>query len=65
MADGNFVAAAEAAFAVLLMSEMPPLQQFGTGLAIGLVGAALGAVGFTPMLVRDPPSARSPAAAKE
>ena len=53
------------AFAVLLMSEMPPLQQFGTGLAISLVGAALGAVWFTPMLVRDPPSAKSPGPAKE
>ena len=48
------------AFAVLRKSEMPPLQQFGIGLAIGLVGAALGAVWFTPMLVRDPPSAKSP-----
>jgi len=44
------------AFAVLMLSEMPPLQQFGTGLAIGLVGAALGAVWFTPMLIRDPKS---------
>lgn len=42
------------AFAVLLLSEMPPLQEFGIGLAIGLVGAALGAVWFTPMLIRDP-----------
>jgi predicted RND superfamily exporter protein len=42
------------AFSVLLFSEMPPLQQFGIGLAIGLVGAALGAVWLTPMLVRDP-----------
>lgn len=42
------------AFAVLLLSEMPPLQQFGIGLAIGLIGAALGAVWFTPMLIRDP-----------
>ncbi|PRP96008.1 efflux RND transporter permease subunit [Enhygromyxa salina] len=41
------------AFSVLLLSEMPPLQQFGIGLAISLVGAALGAVWFTPMLIRD------------
>ncbi len=47
------------AFSVLLLSEMPPLQQFGIGLAIGLVGAALGAVWFTPMLVRDPASGDS------
>ncbi|KIG18980.1 hypothetical protein DB30_06591 [Enhygromyxa salina] len=40
------------AFSVLLLSEMPPLQQFGIGLAISLVGAALGAVWFTPMLIR-------------
>jgi predicted RND superfamily exporter protein len=45
------------AFSVLLLSEMPPLQQFGIGLAIGLVGAAFGAVWFTPMLIRDPPGA--------
>ena len=45
------------AFSVLLLSEMPPLQQFGIGLSIGLVGAALGAVWFTPMLIRDPPDA--------
>ncbi|PRQ02948.1 MMPL family protein [Enhygromyxa salina] len=42
------------AFSVLLLSEMPPLQQFGIGLSIGLVGAALGAVWFTPMLIRSP-----------
>jgi predicted RND superfamily exporter protein len=47
------------AFSVLLLSEMPPLQQFGIGLAIGLVGAALGAVWFTPMLIRDPAGANS------
>ena len=41
------------AFSVLLWSIMPPLQQFGIGLAIGLVGAALGAVWFTPMLLRS------------
>jgi predicted RND superfamily exporter protein len=40
------------AFSVLMLSEMPPLQQFGTGLAIGLVGAALGAVWLTPLLLR-------------
>lgn len=40
------------AFSVLIFSEMPPLQQFGTGLAIGLIGAALGAVWLTPMLLR-------------
>jgi predicted RND superfamily exporter protein len=44
------------AFLVLMFSEMPPLQQFGTGLAIGLLGAALGAVWLTPMLIRDPKS---------
>jgi len=44
------------AFSVLMLSEMPPLQQFGISLAIGLIGAALGAVWFTPMLVRDPPN---------
>jgi uncharacterized protein len=42
------------AFSVLLLSEMPPLQEFGIGLSIGLVGAALGAVWFTPVLIRDP-----------
>lgn len=41
------------AFLVLMFSEMPPLQQFGIGLAIGLLGAALGAVWLTPMLIRD------------
>lgn len=39
------------AFSVLLFSEMPPLQQFGIGLSIGLIGAALGAVWFTPLLL--------------
>lgn len=47
------------AFSVLLLSEMPPLQEFGIGLAIGLVGAAFGAVWFTPMLIRDTPEADS------
>jgi predicted RND superfamily exporter protein len=42
------------AFLVLMFSEMPPLQQFGIGLAIGLIGAALGAVWLTSMLIRDP-----------
>ena len=41
------------AFSVLMWSEMPPLQEFGVGLAIGLVGAAAGAVCFTPMLLRS------------
>jgi predicted RND superfamily exporter protein len=40
------------AFLVLVMSEMPPLQEFGIGLAIGLVGAAMGAVWLTPILLR-------------
>jgi predicted RND superfamily exporter protein len=40
------------AFLVLLASEMPPLQQFGVGLAIGLMGAATGAVWLTPRLYR-------------
>lgn len=40
------------AFSVLTASEMPPLRQFGVGLAVGLVGAALGAVWLTPLLVR-------------
>jgi uncharacterized protein len=48
------------AFSVLLLSEMPPLQQFGLGLAISLIGAALGAVWFTPMLLRDRPKAGQP-----
>ena len=42
------------AFSVLVFSEMPPLQEFGIGLSIGLIGAALGAVWFTPMLLRGP-----------
>ena len=40
------------AFLVLLASEMPPLRQFGVGLAIGLLGAAAGAVWLTPRLYR-------------
>lgn len=43
-----------AAFLVLLLSAMPPLRQFGVGLAIGLCGAALGAVWLVPMLYRRP-----------
>ena len=39
-----------AAFAVLLASGMPPLRQFGGGLAIGLVVAAVGAVWLAPIL---------------
>ncbi len=38
------------AFLVLMASEMPPLQQFGAGLAIGLLVAAAGAVWLTPRL---------------
>lgn len=41
------------AFLVLLASEMPPLRQFGAGLAIGLLGAAAGAVWLTPRLHRS------------
>ncbi len=40
------------AFTVLLASEMPPLRQFGAGLAIGLLVAAAGAVWFTPRMYR-------------
>jgi predicted RND superfamily exporter protein len=50
------------AFGVLLLSEMPPLQEFGIGLGIALVGAALGAVWFTPLLIRDP---KDPASKKQ
>lgn len=42
------------AFLVLLASEMPPLQQFGVGLAIGLMGASTGAVWLTPRLYKAP-----------
>jgi predicted RND superfamily exporter protein len=41
------------AFLVLVASEMPPLREFGVGLAIGLVGAAAGAVWLTPRLWRS------------
>lgn len=40
------------AFCVLLASRMPPLRQFGVGLAIGLLVAAAGAVWLTPILYR-------------
>ena len=40
------------AFLVLGWSELLPLQEFGVGLAVGLAGAALGAVWFTPRLLR-------------
>jgi predicted RND superfamily exporter protein len=46
------------AFLVLAASEMPPLQHFGIGLAIGLIGAALGAVWLTPILIRGPRNPR-------
>lgn len=38
------------AFCVLLASSMPPLRQFGGGLAIALLLAAIGAVWLTPRL---------------
>ena len=41
-----------AAFAVLMASELAPLREFGVGLAIGLVGAALGACWLVPWLYR-------------
>lgn len=40
------------AFLVLLASRMPPLREFGVGLAIGLLVAAAGAVWLTPRLFR-------------
>ena len=40
------------AFLVLLASRMPPLREFGTGLAIGLLVAAAGAVWLTPRLFK-------------
>ena len=36
----------------LLASELAPLREFGIGLAIGLVGAALGACWLVPWLYR-------------
>ncbi len=44
------------AFAVLLASELAPLREFGIGLAIGLVGAALGACWLVPWLYRGRPA---------
>ena len=44
-----------AAFLVLLASEMPPLREFGIGLAIGLILAAGAAVAFAPILYRRRP----------
>lgn len=41
-----------AAFLVLMASRMPPLRDFGVGLAIGLLVAAAGAVWLTPRLFR-------------
>ncbi|MGH1343414.1 MAG: efflux RND transporter permease subunit [Nannocystales bacterium] len=41
-----------AAFLVLMASGMPPLRDFGLGLAIGLLVAAAGAVWLTPRLFR-------------
>ena len=41
-----------AAFSVLLVSQMPPLRQFGAGLVVGLLGAALGAIWLMPVLLR-------------
>ncbi len=40
------------AFMVLMASELAPLREFGVGLAIGLVGAALGACWLVPWLYR-------------
>lgn len=40
------------AFLVLVASEMAPLREFGIGLAIGLIGAALGACWLVPWLYR-------------
>ncbi|MEZ4450998.1 MAG: MMPL family transporter [Nannocystaceae bacterium] len=40
------------AFLVLLDSKMAPLRDFGVGLAIGLVGAGLGACWLIPALIR-------------
>jgi len=41
-----------AAFLVLTASTMPPIREFGLGLAIGLTGAAFGAVWLVPVLCR-------------
>ena len=41
------------AFLVMLASTMPPLREFGVGLAIGLLGAAAGAVWLAPRLLRE------------
>jgi predicted RND superfamily exporter protein len=41
------------AFLVMLASTMPPLRQFGVGLAIGLLGAAAGAVWLAPRLMGE------------
>ncbi len=41
------------AFCVLLASSMPPLRQFGSGLAIALLLAATGSVWLTPRLYRS------------
>jgi predicted exporter len=49
------------AFLVMLGSSMPPLRQFGVGLAIGLLTAALAAVWFTPRLAPARSRASSPA----
>lgn len=40
------------AFSVLQASSMPPLRQFGVGLALSLMVAAFGAVGWAPILYR-------------
>ena len=47
------------AFLVLLASTMPPLRDFGVGLAIGLLLAATGAVWLTPRLFPRRPANRS------
>lgn len=52
------------AFCVLLASTMPPLREFGLGLAIGLLLAATGAVWLTPRLFPRRPARRSDAAAR-
>ena len=48
------------AFLVLTASAMPPLQQFGAGLSVALLGAALGSVWWIPALLRRPPKPRAP-----